>query len=63
MAPARVTLPELLAADEVILFGTTIELLPVIRIDDQAVGDGRPGPIARRLGKALQDQIRHWLAG
>lgn len=59
----RVTLPELLAADEVILFGTTIELLPVIRIDDQAVGDGRPGPIARRLGKALQDQIRHWLAG
>jgi D-alanine transaminase len=59
----RVTLPELLAADEVILFGTTIEVLPVIRIDDHAVGDGRPGRIARRLGEAFQDQVGHWLAG
>ena len=46
----RVTLAELLAADEVILFGTTIEVLPVVRIDDQAIGEGRPGPVARRLG-------------
>ena len=51
--PTRVTLPELLAADEVILFGTTIEVLPVVRIDDQTIGGGRPGPIARRLGDGL----------
>ena len=31
----RMTLSELLAADEVILFGTTIEVFPVVRIDDQ----------------------------
>jgi D-alanine transaminase len=59
---ARVTLSELFAADEVILFGTTIEVLPVVRVDDQAVGGGCPGPIARRLGEAFQDEVRHWLA-
>jgi D-alanine transaminase len=59
----RVTLAELLAADEVILFGTTIEVLPVVRIDGQAVGSGQPGPIAGRLGKALHDELARWLAG
>jgi D-alanine transaminase len=56
----RVALPELLAADEVILFGTTIEVLPVVRIDSQIVGGGRPGPIARRLGAALHEELGRW---
>jgi D-alanine transaminase len=59
---ARITLPELLAADEVILFGTTIEVLPVIRIDNQCVRGGRPGPTALLLGQAFRDQIERWLA-
>jgi D-alanine transaminase len=59
---ARVTLPQLVAADEVILFGTTIEVLPVVRIDGQPVNGGRPGPIARRLGEALHDELERWLA-
>ena len=58
----RVTLTELLAADEVILFGTTIEVLPVVRIDDQTIGAGRPGPIARRLDAALKDELARWIA-
>ena len=58
----RVTLAELLAADEVILFGTTIEVLPVVRIDDQSVGEGCPGPVTRRLGEALQQELARWLA-
>ena len=59
----RVTLPQLLAADEVILFGTTIEVLPVVKIDDQTVGGGRPGPIVRRLGEALREELAQWMAG
>ena len=59
----RVTLAELLAADEVILFGTTIEVLPVVQIDDQTIGAGRPGPIARRLGAALKEELARWTAG
>jgi D-alanine transaminase len=59
----RVTLPELLAADEVILFGTTIEVLPAVRIDEHAVGGGRPGSIVRRLGEALREELAQWIAG
>jgi D-alanine transaminase len=62
-APARVSLPEFLAADEVILFGTTIEVLPVVRVDGRPIGGGRPGPIARQLGKAFHDELERWLSG
>jgi D-alanine transaminase len=24
-------------------------LLPIVRIDDKPIGDGRPGPVAKRL--------------
>jgi D-alanine transaminase len=58
----KITLPELLAAEEVILFGTTIEVLPVVKIDGHATGDGRPGPVARRLGSAFRAQVDQWLA-
>jgi branched-chain amino acid aminotransferase len=36
-------------ADEAFLTGSTRELSPVVRIDDRVIGDGRPGPITRRL--------------
>jgi D-alanine transaminase len=60
---AHVTLPELAAADEVILVGTTSEVLPVIRIDEETVGAGRPGPVARRLWDAYGRDVERWLAG
>ncbi|MDH4229592.1 MAG: D-amino acid aminotransferase [Nitrospirota bacterium] len=44
-----VTMAELLAADEVFLSGTTIEVVPVTRIDGHPVGDGKPGPVTIRL--------------
>lgn len=42
------------AADEVLLTGTTIEVVPVVRIDGEAVGDGTPGPVTRRLAAAFR---------
>ncbi len=41
-----------LAAEEVMMVGTTIEVLPVVRLDDQQIGTGRPGKVAR-LGREL----------
>jgi D-alanine transaminase len=61
--PSRVTQSEFLAADEVILFGTTIEVLPVVAVDSHKIGTGCPGPIARRLGEAFRDELKRWLAG
>ncbi|MBU1742132.1 MAG: aminotransferase class IV [Proteobacteria bacterium] len=38
-----------LEAREVLLFGTSIDVLPITRIDGQTVADGRPGPVSRAL--------------
>jgi D-alanine transaminase len=38
-----VQVTELFDADEVIITSTTIELMPVVRIDGKVIGDGKPG--------------------
>jgi D-alanine transaminase len=43
------TVAEAKAAPEAFLTGAGSLLLPVIRIDDTIIGDGRPGEVARRL--------------
>jgi branched-subunit amino acid aminotransferase/4-amino-4-deoxychorismate lyase len=35
------------------VLGTTTEVMPVVRVDDWQVGDGKPGPVARKLQKAF----------
>jgi branched-chain amino acid aminotransferase len=37
------------SADECFLTGTAAEIVPVSRVDGRNIGDGRPGPITRRL--------------
>jgi D-alanine transaminase len=61
-AETSVSLDELIAADEAILVGTTTEVLSIVRIDGQAVGGGRPGPVARRLQDAYRAAVERWLA-
>jgi branched-chain amino acid aminotransferase len=40
---------DLLEADEAFLTGTTLELVPIVRVDDKTIGIGQPGPITRKL--------------
>jgi D-alanine transaminase len=61
-ADARLSLPELLGADEVILVGTTTEVLAVVAIDGSAVASGRPGTLSRRLQAAYRAAVDRWLA-
>jgi D-alanine transaminase len=51
------SLEEFLQADEVLLAGTTTEALGVVRIDDQQIGDGNPGPVTRRLREAFLEAV------
>ena len=44
-----ISLEELLGAEELFLTGTTIEILPVVKVNGKTVGNGRPGPTTRRL--------------
>ncbi len=40
---------DLVAATEMFLTSTTVEMVPVVRVDGQVVGSGRPGPLTKRL--------------
>jgi len=46
---------ELRAADEIWITSSTKEVLAVTRLDGRPVGDGRPGPLARRMWQWYQD--------
>jgi D-alanine transaminase len=50
--------PDLARVSELFLTGTTSEVLPVVRVDGQPIGDGKPGPITRRLQEAYREAVR-----
>lgn len=49
---------EVRTADEVWLTSSTKEILAIVRLDDQPVGNGQPGPLFRRLYSAYQTYKR-----
>ncbi len=51
VAETMVRREDLLGASEVFLTGTTVEVLPVVRVDGQAIGSAVPGPIAQLLSR------------
>jgi D-alanine transaminase len=51
-------LHDLPAVSELFLTGTTSEVLPVIQVDEQRIGEERPGPITRRMQAAYQAEVR-----
>jgi branched-chain amino acid aminotransferase len=55
-------LSELLGADEVFLTGTSKGLLPVVRVDEHAIGAGIPGSRTAELMAALDRHARQHAA-
>jgi len=53
---------DLAQVSELFLTGTTSEVLPVVRVDNQAIGGGNPGPVTRRLQQAYQEAVREFVA-
>jgi branched-chain amino acid aminotransferase len=45
---------EVYAADEVFLTSTTMEAMPVVRVNGRKIGGGKPGPVTRRLHKSFR---------
>ena len=56
-AERGLALSEALAADELLLSSTTVPMLAVVRLDGQAIADGKPGAFAGRLARLLWDEI------
>jgi len=44
-------------ADELMLSSATREILPIVTLDQKAVGTGKPGPIYQRLRQAYDQRI------
>jgi branched-chain amino acid aminotransferase len=49
--------PELMAAEEIFLTNSMIEVMPVKKLEDKAVGSGRPGPVTSRLIEAYKTAV------
>jgi len=45
----NLTLYDVYSSDECFLTGTAAEIVPVAKVDGREIGDGRPGPITKRL--------------
>jgi branched-chain amino acid aminotransferase len=65
----RFTRDEVYLADETFFTGTAAEVTPVRELDDRCIGDGRPGPVTRRLQELFfavvrgrEERYRSWLA-
>jgi len=70
--PTRVqnlTVHDIMAADEVFFSGTAVEVTPVREVDGKTIGDGKPGPVTKRIQKIFfeaargeRSEYRKWLA-
>jgi|SRR5436190_11479272 len=45
------------ASREMLLLGSSVKVAPIVQWDDQVIGDGRPGPVARALLRLLEDDM------
>jgi len=52
------TLEEALAADEAFITSASTFVMPVVEIDGNAIGTGKPGPVAARLREIYLDEMR-----
>ncbi len=50
-------------ADELFITSTSICLQPIVRVDGETVGDGRPGPLYRQLLTAWSEKVGVDIAG
>lgn len=55
-------------ADEAFMSGTAAEVVPVVEMDNYKIGDGKPGPITRRIQdefyrivRGQSEKYSHWL--
>jgi len=53
---------EIERSDEIFLTSSTREIVPIVSVDGKPVGEGRPGPVARKLLKAYRDEVQRLIA-
>jgi D-alanine transaminase len=51
------SLAALPSVDELMVVGTTTDVQPIVVLDEQPIGDGRPGPVTRRIQQAFAQRL------
>jgi branched-chain amino acid aminotransferase len=64
----RITRDEVYCSDEAFFTGTAAEVTPIRELDDRVIGEGRRGPVTKRLQDAFfaavggtDEKYKHWL--
>ncbi len=57
MVEKKILLRDLYGANEVFLTGTTVDIVPVVRVDTKKIGTGRPGKTTSLLCQTFQKEI------
>lgn len=52
------SLMDIETADEIFFSGTAVEITPIKEVDGRVIGDGKPGPMTRRLQSTFFDTVR-----
>lgn len=52
---ANLSLFDLYTADEIFVTGTLSEMISLIKVDGRPIGDGKPGPLTKKLVKCLKE--------
>lgn len=66
---APISVADVTSADELFFSGTAVEVTPIREVEGTTIGDGKPGPITRRLQETFyqvvrgeRPEYRKWLA-
>lgn len=66
---APMSVEDVLGADELFFSGTAVEVTAIREVDGHAIGEGKPGPVTRRIQETFNQaargqlpQYRRWLA-
>ncbi len=51
---------DLYTCDEAFLTGTAAEVIPMVKLDDRVMGDGKPGPITKKLEQAFRKYVAEY---
>jgi 4-amino-4-deoxychorismate lyase len=54
----HVSMPEALAAKEMLLIGSSVKVAGIVQWDQHTIGNGRPGPVAAALVELLEEDMR-----
>ena len=53
-----ISINDLLNAREVMITGTTVNVLPVVKFEQDTIGNGKPGPITMKLNELIHNDMK-----